>query len=79
MYSDQCCMQALDTMAIHLGVKMVLGPALAFARSAISSPSRDMRWAACTVALVIVEGCAEGLRKRLPDILQVLSHTFVEV
>ena len=64
-------MQALDTLALHLGPKMVLGPALAFARQGMSSSSRDVRWAACTVALVVVEGCADGLRKRLPEMLQV--------
>ena len=65
------CLQALDTLALHLGPKMVLGPSLAFARQGISSSSRDVRWAACTVALVVTEGCADGLRKRLPEILQV--------
>ena len=64
-------MQALDTLSLHLPTKMVLPPALAFAKRAISSSSRDERWAACGVALVIAEGCADGLRKKLPEILQV--------
>ena len=67
-------LQALDTLALHLGPKMVLGPSLAFARQGISSSSRDVRWAACTVALVVTEGCADGLRKRLPEILQVTKR-----
>ena len=63
--------QALDTLALHLPTKMVLPPALAFARQKIGSPSRDERWAACSVALVVAEGCADGLRRKLPEVLEV--------
>ena len=64
-------MQALDTLSLHLPTKMVLPPSLAFAKQKIGSASRDERWAACSVVLVIAEGCSDGLRKKLPDALEV--------
>ena len=64
-------MQALDTLALHLPSKHILPEALAFAHQAIHSPEPHIRHAACSVALVVTEGCADMLKQRLPDILQV--------
>lgn len=76
-------MQALDTFALSLPSKHVLPEALACAHQAIHSPEVHVRHAACAIVLVIVEGCADTIRARLPAVLQAcgppsfthLSHT----
>ena len=54
----------------------MLPEALSHAHQAIHSPDPHQRHAACSIALVVVEGCADMLKTRLPDILQVSSLLF---
>lgn len=64
-------LQALDELALSLPAKQVLPGALDFAARAISAPEPHARLAACTVVVCIAEGCAEAVRRRMPDVLRV--------
>ena len=67
-----CLLQALDSLALSLPNKHVLPDALACAYQVIHSPEAHVRFAACAIVHVLVEGCADGMKERLPDVLQVL-------
>ena len=68
---DLYVMQTLDVLALELPTRHVLPDALAFAREAIQAPDTNRRWAACTVLVVCAEGCANGMRAALPEVLKV--------
>lgn len=67
--------QTLDSLSLALTSKHILPEALACAHQAISSPEAHVRHAACTIALVVVEGCADAIKeKRLPEMLQIVAQ-----
>ena len=66
-------MQAIDTMALNLKNKWVFPPCLAFAKGAIQSGDPHMRAAACTVMVVVAEGCCDACTSQLAEVLQVCS------
>ena len=53
--------------------RLVLPPALEFAAAASTAPDPRVRRAGCVALLVVVEGCADGLRPRLADPLAVVA------
>ena len=64
-------MQAIDTLALNLQNKWVFPDCLAFAKDAIQSGDSNVRAAACTVLVVVAEGCCDACTSRLSDVLQV--------
>lgn len=63
--------QALDALALSLPNKHVLSDALACAHQIVHSPEAHVRFAAMAIVHVLVEGCADGIKEGLPDVLQV--------
>ena len=70
-------MQALDTLALNCPAKQIFPDTLVFAQSGISAPSVATRAAACTVLLVVAEGCADLARKQLAPTLEVRAAKFI--
>ena len=68
--------QAIDSLALNLQNKWVFGDCLAFASSAIQAQDVNLRAAACTVIVVIAEGCCDACTAKLTDLLQVLNASF---
>lgn len=64
--------QAIDTLALNLQNKWVFPDCLAFAKDAIQSGDSNVRAAACTVLVVVAEGCCDACTSRLSDVLQVV-------
>ncbi len=64
-------MQAIDTLALNLQNKWVFPHCLAFAKDAIQSGDSNIRAAACTVLVVVAEGCCDACTSHLSDVLQV--------
>ena len=64
-------MQAIDTLALNLQNKWVFPHCLAFAKDAIQSGDSNVRAAACTVLVVVAEGCCDACTSHLSDVLQV--------
>ncbi|KAK9824669.1 hypothetical protein WJX72_012191 [[Myrmecia] bisecta] len=63
---------ALDTLALNLPNKHVFPDCLMFARRAITTPDAHMRVAACSVLLVISEGCADAMGAQIEEVLEVM-------
>lgn len=69
-----CCgAQAIDTLALNLQNKWVFPHCLAFAADAIQSGDSNVRAAACTVLVVVAEGCCDACTSHLAQVLQVHS------
>ena len=64
--------QAIDTLALNLQNKFVFPHCLAFAKEAIQSGDHNIRAAACTVLVVVAEGCCDACTSHLPEVLQVV-------
>ena len=64
-------MQAIDTLALNLQNKWVFPHCLAFAKDAIQSGDSNVRAAACTVLVVVAEGCCDACTSHLSHVLQV--------
>ena len=64
-------MQAIDTLALNLQNKWVFPHCLSFAKDAIQSSDSNVRAAACTVLVVVAEGCCDACTSHLSDVLQV--------
>ena len=64
-------MQAIDTLALNLQNKWVFPHCLAFAKDAIQSGDSNVRAAACTVLVVVAEGCCDACTSHLSDVLEV--------
>ncbi len=69
-------MQAIDTLALNLQNKWVFPHCLAFAKDAIQSGDSNIRAAACTVLVVVAEGCCDACTSHLSDVLQVCLLCF---
>jgi len=69
-------MQAIDTLALNLQNKWVFPHCLAFAKDAIQSGDPNVRAAACTVLVVVAEGCCDACTSHLSDVLQVCTLMF---
>ena len=69
---QQMAAQALDLLALHLPGNQVLPAVWAFCGAAAQSPDKNERHAAMLALTVVAEGCADPLRKRLPDALGLL-------
>jgi len=69
-------MQAIDTLALNLQNKWVFPHCLAFAKDAIQSGDSNVRAAACTVLVVVAEGCCDACTSHLSDVLQVCPFMF---
>ena len=66
-----CVLQALDVMAVNLPPKHIFPEVFAFSKAAINSTSPAARHGAVLALLMVTEGCANAIRKKLHDVLQV--------
>lgn len=64
-------LQALDVMAINLPPKHIFPEVFAFSKAAIENASPATRHGAVLALLMVTEGCANAVRKKLHDVLQV--------
>ena len=76
--SQKLCLylQAIDTLALNLQNKWVFPPCLAFAKQGMQSNSPDVRAAACTVLVVVAEGCCDACTSHLAQVLQVTAADY---
>lgn len=66
-----CFLQALDVMAINLPPKHIFPEVLAFSKAAVENGSPAARHGAVLALLMVTEGCANAIRKKLHDVLEV--------
>ena len=72
MSMDRAAAEVLDTMAINLPKKQVFPLVFEFSVGNAGNPNPNCREASVMALGVITEGCSEGMKKRLSDIISLV-------
>ncbi|KAK9818938.1 hypothetical protein WJX74_003705 [Apatococcus lobatus] len=71
--APQLASEALDVMAVNLPPKHIFPEVFAFSKAAVENTAAAVRHGAVLALLMVTEGCAAAIRKKLQDVLEVVA------